>query len=59
MTPLASALTLLTYLLLWVSHAWGNVAETSASDDELMASLTVVLQPLAASNISDTRARML
>ena len=47
-TPLASALRRLTYLLAWFSQTWGNVADTSACVAVVMASLTAVLQPLAA-----------
>jgi hypothetical protein len=58
-TPFASALMLETYLLVWLSQTWGNVGETSLWEAEVIASLTAVLHPLAASSISETRARML
>ena len=58
-TPLASAPMRLTYLLVWFSQTRGKVAETSACEAEVMASLAAVLHPPAANSISDTRARML
>ena len=57
-TPLPSTAIPLTYLLVWLSQALGSWAETLLSDEEPMASVTAVLQPLAASSISDTLARM-
>ena len=56
-TPLPSTAMALTYLLEVLSQTLGSKAETSLSDEELMASVTAVLQPLAASSISDTLAR--
>ena len=55
-TPLPSTATLATYLLVWLSQTLGKAADTLASDAELMASLTAVLQPLAASSISEALA---
>ena len=58
-TPFASELMAVTYLLVRVSQTLGNMAETSATEAELMASLTAVWQLPAASSISEALALML